>query len=217
MKMKRVIVIGIITVLLLVSVGNVTAEKSPELPEEFKHVIQQVDPYTFVCGARVSDKEAFAATWDASEEVSRGSAGTRGESSGTDTATRNVLGSYIEGESYFHGILESGWKVTFAGDGHTIGWWWGSNPWNTDKLQLDSEIVISGVSVSLSIPPGAGFSISGNRATYSGTWDDVWWAAHYYDNLEAESWVAITDQDQNDAETFRFGCIDYTLYTHVDL
>jgi hypothetical protein len=218
MKTKKVMAIGLTMVLLLVSVGIVTAEKPPEIPEELENAVRQVDPYTFVSGDRVPDKKAFVAAWEASEEAARGDVGTLAENSGTDTATKNILGSYIEGETYFHGILESGLTtVTFTGDGHTKGWWWGSNPWNADRLTLDSEVVITGISVSISVPPGAGFSVSGNTATYSGTWDDVWWAAHYYENLEATSHIAITDQDQNDAETFRFGNEDHTLYTHVDL
>ena len=190
-----------------------------EMPEELANTVRQVDPYTFVCGAHVSDKKAFIAAWEAYEEAARGERKGVGaldyEESGTDTATKDILGSYIEGETYFHGIRH--WTGTkFTGDGHTKSNWYGSDPWVADKLQLNSEVVISGISVSFSVPSGAGFSISGNTATYSGTWDDEWWAVHYYENLEATG-IALIDEDQNDGETFRFDNEDHTLYTHVDL
>ena len=77
--------------------------------------------------------------------------------------------------------------------------------------------MISGISVTVSAPPSVGFSISGNTATYSGSWDNEYWATHYYSNLQATSSIALTDYDQYDSQTFRFGNVDYTLYTHVDL
>ena len=190
-----------------------------EMPEELANNVRQVNPYTFVCGANVSDKKAFIAAWEAYEEAAReereGFDARDYEQSGTDIATKDILGSQIEGETYFHGIRH--WSGTkFTADGHTKSYWWGLDPFVADTIQLDSEVVISGISVSLSIPPGAGFSISGNTATYSGTWDDEWCAAHYYENLEATS-IGIIDEDQNDAETFRFDNEDHTLHTHVDL
>jgi hypothetical protein len=218
----------LIAAIIVPSVGAqpVSEEVGPfsgaEMPEELKNAVRQVDPYTFVCGAHVPDKKAFVAAWEAYEEAARGEregvGALRYEESGTDSATKNLLGSYIEGETYFHGIRTGLTGTKFTGDGHTKGWWWGDEPWTADKLQLDSVIVIRGLGdVSLSIPPGAGFSISGNTATYSGTWYDEWGAVHYYENLEATSLIAIVDEDQNDAETFRFGNEDHTLYTHVDL
>ena len=216
----------LIAAIIVPSVGAkpVSEEVGPfsgaEMPEELANTVRQVDPYTFVCGAHVPDKEAFVAAWEAYGEAARceREGGVLDyEESGTDNETKNFLGSYIEGETYFHGIRTGLTGTKFTGDGHTKGWWWGTEPFEADKLQLNSEVVIRGISVSLSIPPGAGFSTSGNTATYSGTWNDTWWAVHYYEDLEATSPIAITDEDQNDAETFRFGNEDHTLYTNVDL
>ena len=187
-----------------------------------KNKIKQIDPYTYVADNKVSDKKKFLdknePLIDQKHNISTGQVTSQAENSGNDRATQNLLGSYIEGKTYFHGILDSELTtVTFTGDGYTKGYWWGSNPYYADRITLGSQVVISGISVTLSVPPSAGFSVSDNTATYSGSWDNVYWAAHYYSNLVATSNIAITDQDQYDGETFRFGNEDYTLYTHVDL
>lgn len=203
-----------------------------EMPEELKKNVVQVDPYTFVFKGEIDDKEALYAAWDAYEKkalarnqvlatqnknVSSDTVTTTSSNSGTDTARRDILGSYIQGNTYFHGTMETGLTipVTFTGDGYTKGRWYGTG--NANKIRLDSSVTITGVSVTISYPPSAGFSLSGNTVTYAGEWNNVPSAQHYYDNLKATSWVALTDQDQNDAATFRFGTSDYTLYTHVDI
>ncbi|KKG79468.1 hypothetical protein [Methanosarcina mazei] len=218
------------------TVDSKTEEVGPfsgiEMPEELKKNVVQVDPYTFVFKGEINDKEALYAAWDDYEEkvlsknqvsvtqsnnVDGNAVTTTTSTSGTDTARRNLLGSYIKGDTYFHGTMETGLTipVTFTGDGYTKGRWYGTG--NPNKIKLGSDVKITGVSVSISYPSGAGFSLSGDTVTYSGEWNNVAGAQHYYDNLKATSWVSITDQDQNDAETFRFGTSDYTLYTHVDL
>ncbi len=206
-----------------------------EMPEELKKNVVQVDPYTFIFEGEIDDKEALYAAWDAYEKealarnqvletqnntnnnIANNSVTTTQSNSGTDTARRDISGSYIQGTTYFHGTMETGLTipVTFTGDGYTKGRWYGTG--NANKIRLNSNVVITGVSLTISYPPGAGFSLSGNTVTYSGEWNNVPAVQHYYDNLKATSWVSITDQDQNDAETFRFGTSDYTLYTHVDL
>lgn len=200
-----------------------SAESSNELPEELAKFVTKVDPYTFVFDKEVDDKEAFVAAWNdyenavkeenkevTPEYVSR-------EDSGTDTSTKNVFDSYIKGETYFHGIRTD--YITsqeFIGDGHTKAWWWGSDPYYADRITLNSKVKTTGVTVSISIPPGMGFSVSGDTATYSGQWNNVWSVTHYYQDLTATG-LSIYDEDQNDSETFRFGSTDHTLYTHVDL
>ena len=103
-----------------------------EMPEELKNAVQQVDSYTFVSGAQVPDKEAFKAAWEAYEETARSEyivTTSAVEDSGTDIATKNLFDSYIEGETYFHGICDAGFTtVTFAGDGHTKDGGWAQIP-----------------------------------------------------------------------------------------
>jgi len=216
--------LGIPALLAVLMVGSVFAGVVAAQPGKERgrnKEIIQVNPSTYVIKDKVPDKKKFLSKietkLDQKHGVSSGEVTSQGESSGTDIATKDVLGSYIEGKTYFHGIVESGIKATFTGDGYTKGYWWGSDPYNADRITLTSKVVVSGISVTISVPPSAGFSVSGNTATYSGSWDNVWWAAHYYDNLVAESYVALVDFDQYDSETFRFGNVDYTLYTHVDL
>jgi len=185
-----------------------------EMPEELKKNIVQVDPYTFVFKGKVDDKKKFVAAWNEYEAKAKNKGITpqyvTREDSGSASATRNLLGSYIEGQSYFHGARTD--YITsqeFIGDGNTKGYWWGSNPYYANLITL-------AISVSISVPAGLGFSTSGDTATYSGTWSNAWSVQHYYNNLDGTG-LSIYDEDQNDGETFRFGSTDYTLYTHVDL
>ncbi|MDY0388197.1 MAG: hypothetical protein RBT65_13970 [Methanolobus sp.] len=191
------------------------------MPDELVDNVEQVDAHTFVFRNKVDDKKEFIAAWESYEtEIKDDRATTRyvtREDSGSDTSTRDLYDSYLEGETYFHGH-RTDYVISqeFVGDGHTKAKWYGSNPYYADKITLDSQVKTRGVSVSLSIPLSAGFSISGDTATYSGEWDDAWSVAHYYQDLEATA-LSITDEDQNDAEKFRFGTQDYILNTHVDL
>lgn len=192
-----------------------------EMPEELKKNIVQVDPYTFVFKGKVDDKKKFVAAWKEYEAEAKNNGITpqyvTREDSDSARATRNVLSSYIEGNSYFHGARTD--YITsqeFIGDGYTNGYWWGSNPYYANLITLASSIKLSGISVSISVPAGLGFSTSGDTATYSGTWSNAWSVQHYYNNLDGTG-LSIYDEDQNDGETFRFGSTDYTLYTHVDL
>jgi len=192
-----------------------------EMPEELKKNIVQVDPYTFVFKGKVDDKKKFVAAWNEYEAKAKNKGITlqyvTREDSGSASATRNLLGSYIEGQSYFHGA-RTDYVISqeFIGDGNTKGYWWGLNPYYADLITLASSVKLTGISVSISVPAGIGFSTSGDTATYSGTWSDAWSAQHYYSNLDGTG-LSIFDEDQNDAETFRFSGTDYTLYTHVDL
>lgn len=138
--------------------------------------------------------------------------------SGSDSNTRNLGGSPMTLNSYFHGIrTDYVSHQVFVGDGTTRAKWYGSNPYRANKITLKSKVKFTGVSISLGIPAGVGFSASGSTATYTGTWSNVHGTvSHTYQNLRADG-LGIFDEDQSDSATFRFGSTDYTLNTHVDL
>ncbi|PAV12770.1 hypothetical protein ASJ81_05720 [Methanosarcina spelaei] len=140
------------------------------------------------------------------------------EDSGSDSDSMYLGASPMTLNSYFHGIRTD--YVThqvFVGDGTTQATWYSSSPYYANRVTLNSQVSFSGVTISLSLPSGAGFSSSGSTATYTGIWNNVHGAVtHTYQNLQADG-LGIFDEDQSDSATFRFGSTDYTVNTHIDL
>jgi hypothetical protein len=197
-----------------------------EMSEYLRQNIIQPDPYTFVAAPDIEDEDVFFAAWDDYEKkvfeqkrIDDKNVSTRGtitlDAYGTDYNTMNVGSSYVEGKTYFHGIRETGaTTVTFTGDGYNRGKWYGSG--NADRIALDTSVVVSGVYVSISVPFGAGFTVSGNTASFGDAYTNTKQGYHAYNNLEASgSW--LYDFDQNDGQSFRFGSSTYRTHTHVDL
>ena len=217
---------AVLAVMLIVSIAFVptVSAKSTEKNEKIQGVIQ-LDPYTYVLDKEVPNDEKSIAKIEskldkkhnvAIEEITSGNVTSQGEYSGSDRYTKDVLGSYIEGNTYFHGVTSSGVKATFVGDGSLRAEWHGDES-DIDRITLGSQIVITGVLVTVTVPPSVGFTVNGNTATYSGSWDDEAWVTHYFENVKGESWTILYDYDVYDSETFRFGNEDHTIYTHVDL
>ncbi len=199
-----------------------------EMPNELKKNVIQLDPYTFVAKSGIKDKEAFYAAWEEYEKkvleqkrkaVSDEQVTTKGtitlDDYGFDTYTTSVGGSNVEGKTYFHGVRETELtEVVFTGNGYNRGKWYGSG--DVDEITLDTSVVISGMSVSLSVPAGFTVSGSGNTASFGDEYEDTAYAIHVYENLEASgSW--LYDFDQNDGQSFKFGSSTYRTHTHVDL
>ncbi|VVB56115.1 Uncharacterised protein [uncultured archaeon] len=220
MKNKGMQLGAVLAAMLLLGMVSIPAVSAQSDEKQVK----QIDPYTYVVDKKVPDKKKFLdkiePIIDREHNVSSSTGQVTSQdfdTSKSNTYSQNVLGSSIEGRTYAHGVQQSGWQATYTGDGYTKGYWWGSNPYYADRITLGSQVVVHGISVTVSVPPSIGFSVSGDTATYSGSWDNEWAAIHYYNNLVGTSNWALTGSDQYDSETFRFGNTDYTLYTHVAL
>lgn len=84
-------------------------------------------------------------------------------------------------------------------DGETYTGWWGAVPqYYSDKINLADAWKFSGLSVTVSIPAGAGFSVIGTTAKWAGGYDggdayDLW---HIYSGIEAQTWYYLSSMRQ---------------------
>lgn len=71
--------------------------------------------------------------------------------------------------------------VTFS-NSEVHDYWWGANPYNASAISPSMKWWLTGINVSISIPPGASFSGSGGSAvSYApGPVDNTWQAHAYY-------------------------------------
>ncbi len=87
-----------------------------------------------------------------------------------------------------------------SAEGLTYTCWWGTVPqYNSDQIELGDTWRFSGCSVSVSVPGGAGFSVSGTTAKWTGGYSggdayDLW---HMYAGVEAQSWFWISSMRQS--------------------
>jgi hypothetical protein len=95
--------------------------------------------------------------------------------------------------------------LSFSGESHA--YWWGAHPWCANRIELNDNFKVSGVAVSVSYPPSAGFSGSGDQANFdtanavcNNTFDQV---QHNYSGVEFVAWD-ISTMTQTDCGTFTF-------------
>lgn len=72
--------------------------------------------------------------------------------------------------------------ASFSGNSTTQ--WWGCCPWNANTVELTDQFMVSGLGVSVSVPPSIGLSGSGSSATYSTTNYNVWLNSHSYSGID---------------------------------
>ncbi|NBI27453.1 hypothetical protein [Chengkuizengella marina] len=92
--------------------------------------------------------------------------------------------------------------------GDSRGAWLGSNPFNADKVTLADSISFTGVTVSVSVPASAGFSVSGSTASWTDSVNNTWQMNHYYNNISATGFDIYVSQSTS--ATFKFGSSFYT-------
>ncbi|MDY6866190.1 MAG: hypothetical protein SVY15_09530 [Halobacteriota archaeon] len=210
MKVKKVIMIGIIMSMLLISVESVAAEKPPEIPEELKDVIHRVGPNNLIISDPDVDLKEIDYVFDTPKKESDKGTRDGDEDEGYDVYLYPLASSYLYGQTYSHSVFEGGEGVM---DGHTYGFWYGSG--NCETIELTTKIIANGVDVSLSAPPD--FTVGpSNQAQWSDIWNDVKVATNYYVNLDVDA-LFMYDLDQYDGENFRIFEDNYRLNTHVDL
>ncbi len=98
--------------------------------------------------------------------------------SGSDSSSKKAYVSVGSG-GYIHldSKLYAAWRLdnplskdeVTVNNTYTNAWWDGSNPWNADEIDYTSSLKFSGISISVSVsyPPGATVSPSGDTVTYS--------------------------------------------------
>jgi len=100
----------------------------------------------------------------------------------------------------------SGWVATITfGPGQSQGAWWGCCPWNADAMYLSDNWSVAGLAVSVSIPPGVGFSGSGSSAGWSGSVSNQWLINHYFNGIQFTSWWALCCPSESATTTSQFG------------
>lgn len=72
--------------------------------------------------------------------------------------------------------------ASFSGNSNTQ--WWGCCPWNANSVTLSDSFMVSGIAVSVSLPPSVGFSGSGSNASYSTTNSNNWINSHQYSGVD---------------------------------
>lgn len=95
------------------------------------------------------------------------------------------------------------------GDSHTH--WWGTTPYNADRVKLSDKLTFKGVSVS--IGAGSGWSISGGStsktATWTGTVYNNWRIDHYYYGITFDGYDLWASHDATG--DYKFGTSFYTI------
>lgn len=202
-----------------------------EIPESLKGNLIQVSPHAFTAASDIKDKDSFFAAYDAYEEKAISDENNKDtailaasatsnpydwDRSGTDSYTKKVGSSKVVGSTYFHGVKTMPVsKVYVTLNGYNKGRWYGTG--NPNSIKLDTSVEITGISISFSVPASLGATTTKNKASFSNTFTKTSQATQTYDNIKASSSIALTDFDQNDAQTFKFGNTAYITVTHVDL
>lgn len=90
------------------------------------------------------------------------------------------------------------------GDSHAV--WTGYTPWDADSMHQNDTIHVSGCAMSVSIPPGVGFTGGGDKAIWDSGWTGAtWFIDHYFNNVHF--WTNCGDWgiDQVTLADARFG------------
>lgn len=105
----------------------------------------------------------------------------------------------------------SGWVATIKfGPGSSQGAWWGCCPWNADVMYLSDNWSVSGLAISVNIPPGIGFSSQGSSASWSGQVSNKWLIYHSFDGIQFTSWWALCCPSETAQTTSQFGGYFFT-------
>lgn len=124
----------------------------------------------------------------------------------SDNRRMNCNGSYIK--SLFYSTLDYD-RVCGEVDGSSMGAWMGANPYNADKVTLGDSYSFSGLAISVKVPAGAGFSISGTSASWSDSITNNWLMFHQYSGIGYSGYGLHFRQDTS--ATFKFGYRFYTV------
>ena len=99
-------------------------------------------------------------------------------------------------------------------NGKTRTSWLGSNPYYADKVQLGESWTFNGTGITISIPPGIGFSGFGNTITWNGEKENDWWFRNNYSGIGA-SGGALASMTKRGAGSHYFGNEAYTIHDSV--
>lgn len=97
--------------------------------------------------------------------------------------------------------------------GNSYAYWLGSTPFNAGSISLTDEISVGGIAVSVSVPSGLGFSVSGKTVTLTSTVYNNWENLHSYSGIGFKSYVLLTGPSQSDLAKFTFGDRSFYLGT----
>jgi len=92
--------------------------------------------------------------------------------------------------------------------------WLGFTPFNARSITLTDKISTTGVAVSVSVPSGVGFSVSGSTVSLTSTVSNNWEINHSYSGIRFKSYILLTGPSQSDLASFTFGAHTYYLGTH---
>jgi len=92
--------------------------------------------------------------------------------------------------------------------------WLGSTPFNARSITLTDKISTGGFAVSVSVPSGVGFSVSGSTVSLTSTVSNNWEINHSYSGIRFKSYILLTGPSQSDLASFTFGAHTYYLGTH---
>lgn len=102
-------------------------------------------------------------------------------------------------------------RVTFNGSSYAK--WLGSTPYNATKVTDTDTWKASGIAVSISLPPGIGFSGSGDTATWTTSVSNNWQINHYFNNVQFNAFD-IWAIDEYVSGTFQFGTSFWRIDAH---
>lgn len=192
-----------------------------QIPAELKGIVTTPDPNTIVISGNGENKQAIIDKLSTVKQSKAVTTATTSTLSGHNEASRQVLGSSIRSISDISGYNDPFWVIPYNkyASGSQKAYWYGTNPYNANRITLNSRITATGIGASLSfMGVSGGFTpTSGNSASYTGVWNNVWNVQHSYSNFRATSWAGMPGISQSDSSTFRFGTSDYTLFTYVNI
>ncbi len=103
--------------------------------------------------------------------------------------------------------------VTFNGNSYAK--WLGCCPFNANKITLGDHFHADGLAVNVTIswPPGIGFSGSGSDAYFTNSVNNNWAIYHNWNNIHFGA-LDMWDISEDSTTTFQFGSSFYTTQTH---
>ena len=95
------------------------------------------------------------------------------------------------------GTFTTGFSSTYTSGGSLTQWfniggssyarWLGTTPYNADQVGMSDSFWVSALSVSISFPASAGYSVSNDKVTLSNTIPNNWHNEHNYSNINFSS------------------------------
>nr|MDT0660742.1 hypothetical protein [Micromonospora sp. DSM 115978] len=138
----------------------------------------------------------------------------------SDSYSRSITppgGSAATATVGFSSPWTSSWGVTTGtitiGNGRSWARWLGSNPFNANSVSLNNSVWVTGVNITISVPPSLSASVSNNTVSFGNSVSNNWRNEHYFSNIRFSTHVYIYGPYESASSAMRFGSTTFYLNT----